>query len=192
MILQFKCERLHYLLNTHYVVNVYKDRLTIGKNSLPKYEYKFTLQNVLHWYIEGYKIQAFGIQHKNVIKFFKANHKDLDQLRVVCSSLICFDNLAEFYRQIDVDDSSKIMDQFSHETYTLKFLNYVQLQRQVPLLRSLNHPNILKVRECFMYHQRTYVILEFVSGMTLENYMVKNPNLSHLQCQSIIVVSLKV
>lgn len=31
MILQFNCERLHYLVNSHYIVSVYEDRLTIGK-----------------------------------------------------------------------------------------------------------------------------------------------------------------
>ncbi|CAD8095487.1 unnamed protein product [Paramecium sonneborni] len=191
MILQFKCERLHYILNTHYVVNVYKDKLTIGKNSHPKYEYKFTLENVLHWYIEGFKIQAFGIKHNNLIKFFKANHKDLDQLRILSRGLIYFDNLVEFYKQIDIDDSSKILDQFSQETYTLKSLNDVQLQRQVPFLRSLNHPNILRVRECFLYNNQPYVVTEYVSGTSLQNYLAKNPKSSHLQCQSIIIQLLR-
>lgn len=34
MILQFKCERLHYFINSHYIVNVYKDKLTIGNKVL--------------------------------------------------------------------------------------------------------------------------------------------------------------
>ncbi|CAD8177960.1 unnamed protein product [Paramecium octaurelia] len=191
MILQFKCERLHYLLNTHYVVNVYKDKLTIGKNDPPKYEYQFTLQNVLHWYVDGLKLQAFGIQHNNAIKFFRANHKDLEQLRIFCRNLICFDNLGELYKQIDVEDSSKVLDQFSHQTYTLKCLNSVQLQGQVSLLRSLNHPNILSIRECFQHNNQHYAVTEFLGGISLENYIAKNPTLSHLQCQSIITQLLK-
>ncbi|CAD8088969.1 unnamed protein product [Paramecium primaurelia] len=192
MILQFKCERLHYLLNTHYVVNVYKDKLTIGKNDPPKYEYYFTLQNVLHWYVDGLKIQAFGIQHNDVIKFFKANHKDLELLRNISRNLIYFDNLIELYKQIDIDDSSKILDQLSHQTYTLKCLNYAQLERQVSLLRGLNHPSILSIRECFEHNNQYYIVTEFLGGINLENFITKNQKLSHLQCQSIITVSLKV
>lgn len=32
MILRFKCERLHYFLNSHYDVVVYKDKITIGNS----------------------------------------------------------------------------------------------------------------------------------------------------------------
>ncbi|CAD8097430.1 unnamed protein product [Paramecium primaurelia] len=192
MILQFKCERLHYILNTHYIVTVYNDKLTIGNNSHPKYEYKFTLENILHWYVDNLKLQAFGIEYNKIIKFFKANNKDLEQLRSLCRNLICFDNIVELYKQIDINDPSKLQDQISLQLCSMKVLSQQQLLKEVPIIRQLNHHGIISYRECFQYKNQYYIVTEFVGGITLQKFIIQNPKLSHLQCRAIILQLLKV
>ncbi|CAD8201836.1 unnamed protein product [Paramecium octaurelia] len=191
MILQFKCERLHYLLNTNYILTLYKDRLTIGNKGHQKYEYKFILENVLHWYVDNLKLQAFGIEYKGIIKFFKANTKDLEQLRSFCRNLICFDNIVELYKQIDINDPSRIQDQISLQQFGLKIVTQQQLLTQVPLVRQLNYHGIISYRECFQYKSQYYIVKEFVGGITLQKFMIQNPKLSHLQCRAIILHLLK-
>ncbi|CAD8091740.1 unnamed protein product [Paramecium primaurelia] len=187
MIRQFKCERLHYILNTNYIVAIYKDKLTIGKESHPKYEYKFKLENVLHWYVDNLKLQAFGIEYKGIIKFFKANYKDLEQLRSFCRNLICFDNIVELYKQIDINNPSRIQDQISLQLCGMKIVTQQQLLTQVPLIRQLNYNGIISYRECFQYKSQYYIITEFVGEITLQKFIIQNPKLSHLQCRAIIL-----
>ncbi|CAD8203697.1 unnamed protein product [Paramecium octaurelia] len=191
MILQFKCERLHYILNTHYIVSVYNDKLTIGNKSHPKYEYKFTLENVLHWYVDNLKLQAFGIEYKGAIKFFKANNKDLEQLRGLCRCLLCFDNIVELYKQIDINEPSRLQDQISLQLCSMKVISQQQLLIEVPIVRQLNHHGIISYRECFEYKSQYYIVTEFVGGITLQKFIIQNPKLSHLQCRAIILQLLK-
>ncbi|CAD8105928.1 unnamed protein product [Paramecium sonneborni] len=191
MILQFKCERLHYILNTHYIVTVYKDKMTIGNKSHQKYEYKFTLENVIHFYVDCLRIQAFGIEYKGMIKFFKANYKDLEQMRNLCRNLICFDNIVELYKQIDLSDPSRIQDQISLQLCSMKLVSQQQLLREVPIVRQLNYHGVISYRECFQYKSQYYIVTEFVGGITLHKFIIQNPKLSHLQCRAIILQLLK-
>lgn len=48
-----------------------------------------------------------------------------------------------------------------------------KLKQEVELLRSINHPKIVKVFDCFVEDYRGYLVLEFVDGMSLRDLVIR-------------------
>jgi len=66
----------------------------------------------------------------------------------------------------------------------------VMVQREVSLMRSLHHPNIVNVRDDFMIEEKEkmYIVMDYVNGGTLQDLLDRAPDkkLPLCQCQRIM------
>lgn len=53
-----------------------------------------------------------------------------------------------------------------------------KIQREISIMRLLNHPNILKLKEVYESNRHMYIILEYAEHGELFDYLVAHPNFS--------------
>lgn len=63
----------------------------------------------------------------------------------------------------------------------------VQLKREVTVLQKAEHPNIVKLYDFFETDKEIYIVMEYIKGGTLKEYIEKNKgNITEKQAQEII------
>jgi serine/threonine protein kinase len=60
------------------------------------------------------------------------------------------------------------------ETFDLSEGARQQFESEARWLKKLNHPNIPRVREYFQWHDRLYLVMDFISGENLEYKLIRN------------------
>ncbi len=60
------------------------------------------------------------------------------------------------------------------ETFDLSEGARQQFESEARWLEKLNHPNIPRVREYFQWHDRLYLVMDFISGENLELKLIRN------------------
>jgi serine/threonine protein kinase len=60
------------------------------------------------------------------------------------------------------------------ETFDLSEGARQQFEAEARWLKKLNHPNIPRVREYFQWHDRLYLVMDFISGENLEYKLIRN------------------
>ncbi len=62
-----------------------------------------------------------------------------------------------------------------------------KLQKEAAILSRIRHPNIVQCRECFVDDHRGYLVLEYLEGEGLNDYVARNGALSEPQVIEIIL-----
>ncbi|KAJ5066607.1 protein kinase [Anaeramoeba ignava] len=57
----------------------------------------------------------------------------------------------------------------------------VKIQREISVLKFLNHPNVLKLHDVFETSQKLYLVLQHIQGGDLSNFMKKKKSISREQ-----------
>ncbi|CAD8047743.1 unnamed protein product [Paramecium primaurelia] len=191
----FTCERIHYFMNSYYTVNIHTDQIRINqfKSKNTKYICTLTFDNKIYWYTEQQKIHAFGIIVKKKVKFFKGNHKDLEEMRRLIGCKIIFDGIVNLYKcnnQIGEGADSKVFkveDNINKSLWALKCLERKDdFYQEIRMHQNLEHNHIIQFKEYFQGEQYFYIIMELMGGQTLSKLLEKNLITTHQQCKVII------
>mmetsp|Transcript_2531 Transcript_2531/g.3350 ORF Transcript_2531/g.3350 Transcript_2531/m.3350 type:complete len:485 (-) Transcript_2531:120-1574(-) len=68
-----------------------------------------------------------------------------------------------------------------------KLRNNASLQREVSILKRLDHPNIVKLIDVVLTRKNLYIIMEYIEGTGLFDYLVENKNnYNELQARTIL------
>ena len=65
-------------------------------------------------------------------------------------------------------------------------LKYNKTIKEINLLKNLDHPNIVKYYDYFQEEDCIYLMMEYLDGSTLKQYMINNPNISEDNARIII------
>lgn len=57
--------------------------------------------------------------------------------------------------------------------YPIFYLIYQDFKNELSILQSLDHPNIIKVKEVFLQDKQIWLITDLVEGGTLKDYIEK-------------------
>ena len=63
---------------------------------------------------------------------------------------------------------------------------YNKIKKEIDLLKSLDHPNIVKYYDFFQEEEYIYLMMEYLEGCTLKQYIKKNENISEDNARIII------
>ncbi|CAD8144132.1 unnamed protein product [Paramecium pentaurelia] len=191
----FTCERIHYFMNSYYTVNIHSDQIRINKfkSQNSKYICLLNFDNKVYWYTEQQKIRAFGIIVKKKVKFFKGNHKDLEEMRKIIACKVLFDGIVSMYkcnRQIGEGADSKVFkveDIIQKSFWALKCLERKDdFYQEIRMHQNLEHNHIIQFKEYFQGEQYYYIIMELMGGQTLSKLLERNLITTHQQCKTII------
>ncbi|CAD8059102.1 unnamed protein product [Paramecium sonneborni] len=191
----FTCERIHYFMNSYYTVNIHSDQIRINKfkSQTTKYICPLDFENKVYWYTEQQKIHAFGIIVRNKVKFFKGNHKDMEEMRKLIACKIIFDGIVSLYkcnRQIGEGADSKVFkveDIVNKSSWALKCLERKDdFYQEIRMHQNLEHNHIIQFKEYFQGEQYYYIVMELMGGQTLSKLFERNLITTHQQCKTII------
>ncbi|KAK4523374.1 hypothetical protein GAYE_PCTG52G1268 [Galdieria yellowstonensis] len=136
---------------------------------------------------------------KRVVSFFAENEKDYKKW-VTAFKRACFRDVEDYYSIGDVLGVGAFgtvrvaFDKESGEKVALKIIKkdsfkakeLEHLQREVEILRSMQHPNIVQTYDIFETKTRIYIILEFMEGGELFNAIATAGHFSESDARDIM------
>ncbi|CAK88366.1 unnamed protein product (macronuclear) [Paramecium tetraurelia] len=182
-------------MNSYYTVNILTDQIRINqfKSQKTKYVCPLNFDNKVYWYTEQQRIHAFGIIVKKKVKFFKGNHKELEEMRRLIGGKIVFDGIVNLFKcsnQIGEGADSKVFrveDTVNKSLWALKCLERKDdFYQEIRMHQNLEHSHIIQFKEYFQGEQYYYIIMELMGGQTLSKLIERNLITTHQQCKIII------
>jgi serine/threonine-protein kinase len=77
--------------------------------------------------------------------------------------------MSDVYRARDAQDGREVVLKFPHEEMTGDPASYERLRREIQIGQILSHPHIQKLYSLADGGEKTYLVLEYVEGMTLRD-----------------------
>ena len=77
--------------------------------------------------------------------------------------------MSDVYRARDAQDGREVVLKFPHEEMTGDPASYERLRREIQIGQILSHPHIQKLYQLADAGERTYLVLEYIDGMTLRD-----------------------
>ncbi|CAD8208686.1 unnamed protein product [Paramecium pentaurelia] len=178
------CVRHHTFLNQKYGIFYLDNLLMIGKSQRnPKYLIPQNIEKVIIWCInDNQQLQGFEIFVNGKKKWFDMSHHQTKQLMQILKGKFLYKNMFSFYQFqyiIGVGNFSKVIKVFNiieKEFYACKVLKLAQFddfKNELSILLSLDHPNIIKVKEVYLEDKQIWLITELIEGGTLKEYLQK-------------------
>ena len=78
----------------------------------------------------------------------------------------------------------KIINKYNNEKYDL-------FKEEINILKTINHPNIVKLYDYYETNKNIYIIMEYIEGGTLKQYLEKNKIINEAKVKEIIFYILK-
>ncbi|CAD8108648.1 unnamed protein product [Paramecium primaurelia] len=178
------CVRHHTFLNQKYGIFNQDNLLMIGKSqNNPKYRIPYSIESIITWcFNENQQLQGFEIIINRKKKWFDMSHQHTIELMQVLNGRFLYRNIQAFYQFlyiIGVGSFSKVIKVFNNiekQFYACKILKMAQFddfKNELSILQSLNHPNIIKVKEVYLEDKQIWLITDLVEGGTLKEYLEK-------------------
>ncbi|CAD8167569.1 unnamed protein product [Paramecium octaurelia] len=182
--------RKHFFSDKIYQLYLFQDEIVMTDNTLrqPKYTIKLNLTTTINWIVQDNKILAFSFTYKNTIKPFYA--PKLQLLKEMIAGRVFYTSINEFYQiQMVVGNgmSGEVYRCVSNagEYFAVKKCEKMklasheggipQLVHELSLLQSLQHPNILKLKEVYTDESYYYIVTEFIEGRALSTELQSRP-----------------
>ncbi|CAD8133550.1 unnamed protein product [Paramecium pentaurelia] len=182
--------RKHFFSDKVYQLYLFQDEIVMTDNTLrqPKYIIKLNLTTTINWIVQDLKILAFSIAYQNTIKAFYA--PKLQLLKEMIAGRVFYTSITEFYQiQMLVGNgmSGEVYRCVSNtgEYFAVKKCEKMklasheggipQLIHELSLLQSLQHPNILKLKEVYTDQSYYYIVTEFIDGRALSTELQSRP-----------------
>ena len=114
------------------------------------------------------------------ILFFTKNNEEFNT-----SNLLRLFNLIKKIGEGGFGEVYLAKQKMTNKYYTIKFLNYDinnikdlnSFYKEIDILRRLNHPQIIKLYSyCISKENKIAIIMEYLSGGTLKNYIMEHKN----------------
>ncbi|CAD8184973.1 unnamed protein product [Paramecium pentaurelia] len=182
-ILHFTVIRKHFFLDRIYYLKLEKDFIIMSSETdfkKPKYYLSLSPDTEFEWIIRNQQLVGFLFPYRNKIKEFYGDKNHLTQFKLQLGKIILFKSLIVHYKfllYLDQGAFGSVSLQSNYITenkFAIKALtaSNKQLQKQImneiTTLRSLDHPNILKLYEVFKTNSTYYLVTEYIDGKNLK------------------------
>ncbi|CAK80092.1 unnamed protein product (macronuclear) [Paramecium tetraurelia] len=190
--------RKAFLADKVYQLYLFQDEIVMTENTLrqPKYVIKLNLTTTINWIVQDNKIQVFSIAYQNTVKAFHA--PKLQILKEMIAGRVFYTSITEFYQiqmLIGHGMSGEVYRCISNsgEYFAVKKCEKLklascqggivsilplfqpQLIHEPSLLQSLQHPNIVKLKEVYTDQQYYYIVTELIKGRALSTELQSRP-----------------
>ncbi|CAK57229.1 unnamed protein product (macronuclear) [Paramecium tetraurelia] len=187
------CVRHHTFLNQKYGIFNQDNLLMIGKSQInPKYRIPYSIESIITWsFNDSQQLQGFEMIINGKKKWFDMSPHQTFQLMQILNGRFLYRNIQAFYQFlyiIGVGSFSKVIKVFHNiekQFYACKILKLTQFdvsynlispkdfKNEFSILQSLDHPNIIKVKEVYLEDKQIWLITDLVEGGTLKEYLEK-------------------
>ncbi|CAD8043027.1 unnamed protein product [Paramecium primaurelia] len=187
-ILLFSVFRKHFFRDQTYYLKLTKKQILMShERQFVKTKYILDLNPKIEfeWIIKNQQLVGFLFPYQNKMKEFYGDSQNLNELKQILGKLILFKSLTVHYKlirnldqgtfgQISLQQNYITGNMFAIKTLinTNKSVLY-QIENEIKILRTLNHPNILSIQEVFLTNLTYSIITEFVEGRNLKKYITE-------------------
>ncbi|CAD8151513.1 unnamed protein product [Paramecium octaurelia] len=182
-ILHFTVIRKHFFLDRFYYLKLEKEFIIMSSEKdfkNPKYNLQLSSETEFEWIIRNQQLVGFLFPYKNKIKEFYADKSHLNDLKSRLGKILLFKSLLIHYKFLQYLDQGAFgsvslqynfttENKFAIKTLTVSnkyLLKYIM--NEITILRSLDHPNILKLYEVFKTNSTYSLVTEFIDGKNLK------------------------
>ncbi|CAK72996.1 unnamed protein product (macronuclear) [Paramecium tetraurelia] len=182
-ILHFTVIRKHYFIDRFYHLKLEKEFIIMSSENdfkQPKYVLQLTPETEFEWIIRNHQLVGFLFPYRNKLKEFYGNKSHITELKFQLGKILLFKSLLIHYKfllYLDKGAFGSVSLQFNFTTenkFAIKALTvsskYLlkQIMNEITILRSLDHPNILKLYEVFKTNSTYSLVTEFIDGKNLK------------------------
>ncbi|CAD8135645.1 unnamed protein product [Paramecium pentaurelia] len=194
-ILLFSVFRKHFFRDQTYYLKLTKKQILMShERQFVKTKYILDLNPKIEfeWIIKNQQLVGFLFPYQNKMKEFYGDSQNLNELKQILGKLILFKSLTVHYKlirnldsgtfgQISLQQNYITGNMFAIKTLinTNKSVLY-QIENEIKILRTLNHPNILSIQEVFLTNLTYSIITEFVEGRNLKKYITETQEFQEL------------
>ncbi|CAD8061042.1 unnamed protein product [Paramecium sonneborni] len=157
-----------------------------------KYILDLNTETQLEWIVKNQKLIGFLFPYQNKMKDFYGNSQDLLDLKQRLGKQIIFKSLRvhyKFIRYLDSGSFGQVSLQQNNITGNMVAVKTLintsksiqnQIENEIKILRTLDHPNILSIQEVFLNSVTYSIITEFIEGKNLKKQMIEISEFSEL------------
>ncbi|CAD8139541.1 unnamed protein product [Paramecium pentaurelia] len=194
-ILLFTVFRKHFFRDQSYYLKLSKKQILMSQECQfvkTKYILDLNPQTQFEWIVRDQQLIGFLFPYQNKMKEFFGDSNNLIELKQRLGKQILFKSLTVHYKLIKYLDSGTFGQISLQSNYISKQLVAIktlinsnksaqqQIENEIKILRTLNHPNILSIQEVFLTNLTYSIITEFVEGKNLKKLIQEKSEFQEL------------
>ncbi|CAD8206054.1 unnamed protein product [Paramecium pentaurelia] len=180
------CIRKHAIIDQQYLLFIQDGNICIGKNNTnPKYVLPINLQQRFEWSFdrELQQFNGFIIEWKNQKKLFNMSDQNCRKLKSQIDGKILYNEINSQYFPIQIVGEGtfgkviKVVSLIDRQEYACKVMKFNKkfskndIIYELMTMQSLNHENIIKIKEVYSSKSHFFIIMDYCRGGTLREYM---------------------